>query len=735
MKEKARVLALAFDREEERREILQKYRVLLRKIRESGRKNVDKKRVRKAFVFAAEAHKDMRRRSGEPYIYHPLEVACICVSELGLGTTSVISALLHDVVEDTTVTLAVIQAEFGEKVATIIEGLTKIAHAVQEADSSEQSQTFRKILRSLVKDVRVILVKIADRLHNMRTLISLPRYKQLRVVSETIYFYVPLAHRLGLHKIKSEMEDYYLKYTDLHVYRTIANKLKQTKRKREQIMQKLTKPIQALLQQEHIVGEVKGRTKSIYSIWCKIKNQHVPLEEVYDLYAIRIILDTQGDLREEKSLCWRVYALVTGIYTPNVNRIRDWISTPKGNGYEALHITVMAPHGEWVEVQIRSRRMDEIAEKGVAAHWRYKSKDEKGAGTIDQRILKIRDFIEHKGSVDSPEFVQDFHAEISMDEIYTFTPKGVCKNLPIGASVLDFAYEIHSDIGRQCTGAKVNKKLVPYSHVLQNGDQVHVITAPEQLPKEERLTCVVTSKAKEGIKQFLREKRKEFVQKGKKSLWKFFPGSEQKGTQVFEGVANFLYIGLDDLYYKVAKGIIKEEEIFRMINESTLDANRHKKRPKPSFIGAAQEKMLGQGTSSGVLYTISGCCHPIPGDEVFGIMLSAGEVKVHRTSCPNAPKLLSQHGKGIIKSVWTSQLNENTLSTVRMRGIDQHGITEKILNTVDKSLDITYVHLEAESGIFNGEIKVRAADADSLHQLMEKIKRVEGVITVLRTFA
>jgi guanosine-3',5'-bis(diphosphate) 3'-pyrophosphohydrolase len=502
---------LVIDLEAEKQEILKRYRALLRACKPTLQKG-DKKEIRKAFDMALESHKDMRRKSGEPYIYHPIAVAQIAAEEIGLGTTSIVCALLHDVVEDTEITLEDIEREFGKKTAKIIDGLTKIS-GVFDYNSSLQAENFRKMLLTLADDVRVILIKLADRLHNMRTMDFMPRHKQLKIASETIYLYAPLAHRLGLYAIKSELEDLSMKYLEPDTYKFIATKLNEKKAERTLFVKQFVDPIAEILAEQGFVANIYGRPKSIHSIWNKMKKKNIPFEEVYDLFAIRIILDSAPE--NEKAECWKAYSIVTDLYRPNPDRLRDWVSSPKGNGYESLHTTVMGPKGQWVEVQIRTMRMNEIAEKGFAAHWKYKeSSNDNG---LDQWIMKVREMLNNP-EANALDFLDDFKMNLFSDEIFIFTPKGALIQLPLGATALDFAFEIHTDVGAKCIGAKVNHKLVPLSYKLQNGDQVEIITSGKQAPKEDWLNIVVTAKAKSKIKSSLKEEKRKIAEEGKETL-------------------------------------------------------------------------------------------------------------------------------------------------------------------------------------------------------------------------
>ena len=550
------------DVEAEKKEILKRYRALLRACRRTLEKG-DKLLIRKAFDISLEAHKNMRRKSGEPYIYHPIAVAHICAEEIGLGTTSVVCALLHDVVEDTDLTLEDIRRLFGEKEAKIIDGLTKIS-GVFDQGSSLQAENFRKMLLTLSDDVRVILIKLADRLHNMRTLESMQRDKQLKIASETLYLYAPLAHRLGLNAIKTEMEDLSLRYTEPTTFFNIEQRLKDTEPERKKFITKFIVPIKEILEEQGLRAKIIGRPKSIFSIHNKIKNKGVPFEEIYDIFAIRIIIDTP--MENEKADCWRVYSIVTDFYHPSPDRLRDWISTPKANGYESLHTTVMGPEGKWVEVQIRTERMDELAEKGYAAHWKYK--DSANETQLDDWIRKIREILESPEE-NALEFLDDFKLNLFAEEIFAFTPKGEMKTLPINATALDFAFEIHTQVGEKCIGAKVNHKLVPISHKLRSGDQIEIITSNKQKPTEDWLNFVVTAKAKTKIKDALREEKRLIADDGKYILQRKLEGMGAAYTPGnIEEIMQFYKLSSQlDLLYKIAiKSIdLKELKDFQKI--------------------------------------------------------------------------------------------------------------------------------------------------------------------------
>jgi GTP pyrophosphokinase len=646
------------DIEAEKKEIQKRYRALLKACKPTMEKG-DKRQIRIAFEMSVEAHKNMRRKSGEPYIYHPIAVAQIAAEEIGLGTTSIVCALLHDVVEDTNITLEDIEREFGTKVANIIDGLTKIS-GVFDQTSSIQAENFRKMLLTLADDVRVILIKLADRLHNMRTLESMPRDKQLKISSETIYLYAPLAHRLGLYAIKSELEDLSMKFTEATTYKFIANKLNETKGERAKFINEFIKPLREELNKLDLTAEILGRPKSIHSIWKKMKSKGVPFEEVYDLFAIRIILES--DFENEKADCWKAYSIVTDKYIPNPDRLRDWISSPRGNGYESLHTTVMGPSGRWVEVQIRSSRMNEIAEKGFAAHWKYKEQTSENG--LDQWIQKVRDVLSSPES-NALDFLDDFKMNLFSDEIFIFTPKGDLMKLPFGATALDFAFEIHSDIGTKCIGAKVNHRLVPLSHKLQNGDQVEVISSDKQKPKEDWLNFVITSKAKSKIKSSIREQKIKIAEDGKEILDRKLKSLKISNTnQSISKIA--LFFGLPsniELYYQVAIGKLDLKELreYQLLEKKTPQKIQTKidKDNLDQYMKQVKSKdsdilLIGEDLHK-IDYKLSPCCNPIPGDDVFGFITINEGIKIHRTNCPNAIKLMSNFGYRIVKAKWTGQ--------------------------------------------------------------------------------
>ena len=731
---------IAVDLEEERKEILRRYRRLLRKAKPFLKDN-DAKLIKKAFNLSVEAHKEMRRKSGEPYIFHPLTVAEICVEEIGLGTTSIIAALLHDVVEDTEVELEEIKESFGPKVAKIIDGLTKIS-GVFEHGSSQQAENFRKMLLTLSEDVRVILVKLADRLHNMRTLGSMPRHKQLKIISETIYLYAPLAHRLGLYAIKSELEDLWLKYTEPEVYQDLVAKIAESKTSRNRFIKSFMNPIVDELDKTGFKYEVKGRPKSIYSIWNKMKKQNIPFEEVYDLFAVRIILDTPND--QEKSACWQVYSIVTDFYTPNPDRLRDWVSTPKGNGYESLHTTVMSRAGRWVEVQIRTQRMNDIAEKGYAAHWKYKDgMNPAHESGLESWIQKVRDMLE-QNDTNAIEFVDDFRSNLFNEEVFVFTPKGDLKILPSGATALDFAFDIHTEIGAKCLGAKVNNRLVPLNYALRNGDQIEILTSNKQRPNEDWLRFVATSKAKSKIKETLKESKKQAAIDGKEIVQR-----KLKQMKVpFDGdVANQLRAYFEektvtDFYYKVGRGIIDPSQIknfkdFKKERQKSLRVKTKDYEYADDFkkIEESGKDILLIGEDLDVLdYRFAKCCNPIPGDDVFGFITVNEGIKIHRTTCPNAPELLSRHGNRIVKAKWMSQQQNAFLAVLRIIGTDRVGMVRDVTDIISNELKVNMqsISIDTETGIFDGQIKLYVNSTKHLDELIKKLEKVTGVMRVTR---
>ncbi len=727
--------------EEEKKEIVRRYRKLLRHAKPLL-KDGDAKLIKKAFNTSLDAHKNMRRRSGEPYIFHPLAVAEICVVEIGLGTTSIISALLHDVVEDTEMEIEDIERLFGSKVAKIIDGLTKIS-GVFDYGTSQQAENFRKMLLTLSEDVRVILVKLADRLHNMRTLGSMPRHKQLKVSSETIYLYAPLAHRLGLYSIKSELEDLYLKYTEPVKYQEIVDKIYATKSSRDRFIRNFINPIQKELNRRKFKFNIKGRPKSIYSIWSKMNKQNIPFEQVYDLFAIRIILKAKPEL--EKSACWEVYSIVTDYYQPNPDRLRDWISTSKSNGYESLHTTVMSKTGTWVEVQIRTTRMDDIAEKGYAAHWKYKDNNAaSNESGLEIWINKVREMLD-QSNTSAIEFVDEFKHNLFNEEVFVFTPKGELKKLPGGSTALDFAFEIHTQIGAKCIGAKVNQKLVPINYKLKIGDQVEILTSKKQKPSDDWLNFVVTSKARQRIKDELKEQKKSDALEGKEIVLRKLKQIKLDLTnEIVDKLLNLFNLkSALDLYYLVGTGKIDPKNIKKIKNpvekrpafvpQKISDAASVEKQIKAATGETRDILLIGEDMDI-IPYTLSPCCNPIAGDDVFGFVTTHEGIKIHRINCPNATELLSKHGHRVVKAKWTSQSEVSFLAGLKIRGTDRVGIINDVSKIISDELKVNMrsVSIESENGIFEGSIQLYVHDTTHLELLKKKLEKLKGVEEVLR---
>ena len=726
--------------EDEKKLILREYRALLRTLK-TKLKPGDKMLLRNAFEMAAEAHKTMRRKSGEPYILHPLAVAKICVEEIGLGVRSTICALLHDTVEDTDITLQDITREFGSEIAKIVDGLTKIS-TVMDSNSSQQAENFKKILLTLTDDPRVILIKLADRLHNMRTMDSMKREKQLKISSETVYVYAPLAHRMGLYNIKTEMEDLAMKYMDPDTFKFIAQKLQDSKKERTRYINDFIKPLKEKLDKTGFDFEIYGRPKSIHSIWNKIKKKGVSFEEVYDLFAIRIIVNAQP--AKEKEECWKVYSIITDEYNPSPERLRDWLSNPKSNGYEALHTTVMGPQGRWVEVQIRTSRMNDIAEKGLAAHWKYKegNSDE---SRFDKWFHQIREALGGNDS-NSLDFLQDFKTSFLTEEIYVYTPKGDVKMLPIGATALDFAFGVHTAVGSKTIGAKVNHKLVPISYKLRSGDQIEIITSAKQKPNPEWLNFVVTSKAKSKIKDTLKEEKRKIADDGKYILQKKLEGigASMSGGNMEELCQHYKIHSSLDLWYEIAtkKLELKDLKDFTVHGDQLVAPKPVKPaEPKPAYDpeykapGKKDTELIIFGESSDrIMYTLANCCKPIPGDDVFGFVTTGEGLKIHRTNCPNATRLMANYGHRVVKTKWAKNKEISFLTGLKIIGLDDVGVIHKITNLISGELrvNISAMTIEAREGIFEGNVKVFVHDKDELEKLVDALLALEGIERVDR---
>lgn len=727
------------DLEQERKEILNAYKGLLRASKDL-RTEKETRKIRKAFNVALDAHKDMRRKSGEPYIYHPIAVARICAEEMGLGATAIICALLHDTVEDTHISLQDIEDLFGERERKIIDGLTKIPEVFDD-NLSLQAENFRKLILTISDDLRVVMIKIADRLHNMRTLESMRVDKQIKIASETQFLYAPLAHRLGLYAIKMEMEDLSLKYKNPTIYNEIESKLIKSKDIRDRFIRRFVAPIKESLSHEGYVYDIKARTKSISSIYRKMQKKSIPFEEVYDIFAVRIIVDTPVEL--EKPDCWRIYSMITDYYQPNPDRLRDWISTPKANGYESLHTTVMSPTGKWVEVQIRSKRMDEIAEKGFAAHYKYKENSNDASSKFDRWISEIRDLLENP-EANALDFIDDFKLNLFADEIYVFTPKGDLKVLPRNSTTLDFAFDIHTDIGLKCIGAKVNNRLVPLSHQLKSGDQVEIITSSKQKPSEDWLKFVVTARSRSKIKASLNEERRSIAMEGKEILSRKLnrlkiPASSENIT-VLEKF--FGFPSTTELYYRVAKRKIDLSEIRDLdFKDGKLKIRKEPQQQIRSFkevidkVDNKKDTIVIGDDFKHIDYKLSPCCTPIPGDDIFGFITINDGIKIHRVSCPNATQMLSNYAYRVIKARWKSQKLEEREVDVHVKGIDDVGIVNKITDIISKqhSVNMRSISFSSNDGMFTGDIKLLVYDTEHLESLINKFEQIEGVSTVERT--
>ncbi len=730
----------AYNVEEERVAILSAFKGLLRSVKDRSRE--DTKLIRKAFDMALEAHKDDRRKSGELYIFHPISVARICAEEMGLDSIAITCALLHDTVEDTYISLDDIEDAFGIKVRRIIDGLTKIPDVFDE-NASVQAENFRKMILTISDDFRVVLIKFADRLHNMRTLSSMKPDKQLKIASETRFLYAPLAHRFGFYTVKTELEDLSMKYCEPEIFNEIETKLKSTQDVRARFIRRFMAPIKEELQKQAYQFDIKARTKSISSIWRKMQTKEIPFEEVFDVFAIRIIVETSQE--QEKSDCWRIYSIVTDFYQPSPERLRDWISTPRANGYESLHTTVMSPQGKWVEVQIRSKRMDEIAEKGLAAHYKYKE-SRNDESKFDRWITEVRDLLDNPDS-NALDFINEFKLNLFNDEIYVFTPKGELRVLPTGSTILDFAYDIHTDIGDKCIGAKVNNRLMPLSYQLLNGDQLEIITSSKQKPNEEWLKFVVSARARQKIKSSLNEERNLIAQDGKETLER-----KLKQFNVLMNSENITFLekfyGLGsatDLYYRIAKGKIDVNKIREIEDKHgylitskkdvvVLKKGRKNTEEDSRIVDAKKDVIFIGEDFKGIDYQMSVCCNPIPGDKVFGFITINQGIKIHRSDCPNAVHLMSKYAYRCVKALWKSEVLVERLAAIRIIGIDQIGLVNRLTEIISKEnkVNMKSIHFETNDGTFEGRIHVMVYDTEHLDQLTRKFQEIEGVQRVTR---
>jgi len=735
-------MSYVIDQEAERKEILRRYRKLLKVYRPDNQSR-EIRGIHKAFLLAVDAHKDMRRKTGEPYIYHPLEVARIIVSEIGLGETAVICALLHDVVEDSDYSLEYIEKQFGSDIARIIDALTKVKEISDNSNPSRQAENFKKMLLTLSVDPRVMLIKLADRLHNMRTLESMRSDKQLKIASETLYIFAPLAHRLGLYAIKSEMEDLALKFTEPEVYNSIATKLLESSIERNRFINQFIAPIKKVLTDQGITADIHGREKSVYSILKKMREKEIPFEEVYDIFAIRIVIESE--LSDEKFNCWKVYSVVTDHYPPKQNRLRDWVSTPKANGYESLHVTVMSQTGQWVEVQIRSQRMHEIAEKGIAAHWKYKEKVSGSDTGLDRWLIRIGELLANS-EYEPLAFLDEFKLNLFADEIFVFTPKGEMRTLPANATALDFAYSIHTEVGNKCIGAKVNHKLVPLNTRLKNGDQIEVITSKMQRPKEEWFEYLVTARAKTILRNSIKEYKREFLYQGKELLENLCKElGIEPGRTLESQLQEFMHIPSQiEFYYKVAKGEIGLKEIRQCVGQAEkqgwLKAIRlpftRSRNTINKLIGNDDIKLKNETEDADEFklgYEIAKCCFPIPGDEVLGFHIN-DKILIHRTSCTEALSLASRYGDKIEAIDWTRLETNTFICGLNIIGIDAPGLIYDIGKVITDQfhLNIKSFHLDSKGEVYEAWVIIFIANTDTLIDLILALKRIGGIEKVNR---
>lgn len=731
--------------ETENKAIAQEYKELLR-ISYQTLTDEDKKIIRKAFDVAVDAHKEQRRKSGEAYIFHPIAVAKIVARDIGLGATSIAAALMHDVVEDTDITVKDIEKMFNPKIAQLVEGLTKIAKVITDQEVSMQAENFRKMLLTLNDDVRVIIIKIADRLHNMQTMGSMVDYKQAKIASETLYIYAPLAHRLGLYNIKTQLEDLGLKYTEPDVYNDIVSKIKETKEEQDTYIKTISDVLSKSLNEEEIDFTIKGRPKSIYSIRRKMKAQGVTFDEVYDKFALRIIY--KSNQHDEKFVAWKIYSVVTDHYRPSPSRLRDWISSPKSTGYEALHITVMGPKGRWVEIQVRSERMDEIAEKGYAAHYKYKNGATEEHG-LEIWLNQLKEALE-SSATNAVDFVEDFKLNLYAKEIYVFTPKGEIKSLPKGATSLDFAFSIHSEIGVKTRGTKVNGKLVPLNHVLNSGDQVEIITSANQKPTSQWLDYVTTSRAKNKIKNVLNENTKKIAEDGKELLERKLRHLKiTLNENTVNELVNFFKLQTSlDLFYRAGNGTIENQQLkdFAAQKSNTL-VNFFKKTIKRTPTSQPEQiqrneiskkfDMLVFGAEQDKLdYKLSNCCNPIPGDTVFGFVTINEGIKVHKKDCPNAISMQSNYAYRIIQAKWIDSSQEEFKAVLKITGMDILGLTNDLTKVISSQMNVNIksISLSSEAGIFNGQVTVVVRNNTILKKLIDNIKTVDGIDKVTRVY-
>lgn len=725
----------------ENKEIAKQYKELLR-ISYQTLSNNDKKLIRSAFEVAVDGHKDQRRKSGEAYVFHPIAVAKIVASEIGLDATSIAAALLHDVVEDTEYTLDDIERMFGETIARIVDGLTKIAHLKKDMNTSQQAENFRKMLLTLHDDVRVIIIKIADRYHNMLTMDAMPEHKQVQMASETLYIYAPLAHRIGLYNIKTELEDLSLKYTEPEVYKDISGKIEESKEDQQTYIDAFSETIDNSLKKEGLEYEIKGRMKSIFSIRKKMKVQNVSFDEIYDKFAIRIIY--RSDSQNEKFIAWKIYSIVTDHFTPNPVRLRDWISSPKSTAYEALHITVMGPKGRWVEVQIRSERMHEIAEKGYAAHFKYKHGDQKEQG-IEIWLNRLQEAMEN-ANTNAVDFVEEFKLNLYSKEIFVFTPKGELKSLPKGATPLDFAFNVHTEVGLRTRGAKVNGKLVPLNTTLNSGDQVEIMTSDQAKPNQNWLDYANTARARAKIKSSLRDEKKSMAVEGREVLRRKLKSQKIKLNEdsINKMVSYFKLTTSLDLFYRVGIGVI-DNQMIKDFTSSYNNAfisffkNKIRRNQVPENINKEEitskfDTLVFGKEEEKLEYKLSPCCSPIPGDEVFGFISVSEGIKVHKKNCPNAISLQSNYAYRIINARWVDSSQEEFRANIQITGIDNLGLVSAITEVISGNLNVNMRNLNfsTDGGTFTGKITVVVKNKSMIKKLIDNLKQIQGIDKVSR---
>ncbi|MDC0643030.1 RelA/SpoT family protein [Flavobacteriaceae bacterium] len=732
---------MQIDEEIENKEIAKQYKELL-KISYLQLSTEDKKLIRLAFNTAVDAHKSQRRKSGEAYIFHPIAVAKIVASEIGLDATSIAAALLHDTVEDTKYTLDDIERLFGNTVAKIVHGLTKISHLKKDTDVSLQAENFRKMLLTLNDDIRVIIIKIADRLHNMQTMDSMPEYKQVKIASETLYIYAPLAHRIGMYNIKTELEDLSLKYTEPNRFDAIKGKIEESQEEQNQYIKAFSKFLKTSLDKENINYFIKGRSKSIYSIHKKMQSQRINYEQVFDKFAIRIVYKTSP--KDEKFLAWKIYSIVTDHFTPNPTRLRDWISSPKSNGYESLHITVMGPNNKWIEVQIRSERMHEIAEKGYAAHYRYKQGEEKESG-IDGWLNRLQEVLESKDS-SAIDFVENFKLNLYAEEIFVFTPKGDLKSLPRGSSALDFAYSIHTEVGSKTRGARVNGKLVPLSRTIKSGDSVEIITSQNAKPTANWLDYVITSRARNKIKSSLNEEKNRIAEEGKEILRRKLKHLRVENNEktIQQLVIYFKVNSSLDLFYRVGLGTVdnrKLKEFATTYNNSFLNffkkrlrSNQRKTTTEEEGFVSRYDKLVFGKEREELQYKLSPCCNPIAGDKVFGFVTINEGIKVHKHNCPNSVSLQSNFAYRIVPAWWIDSSEQEFTAELVLHGIDQQGLVNQVTRLISNSMnvDIKKINFQTEEELFKGTLTMRVNNKQTLKKLKKRLLKITGIEKVAR---